>query len=104
MLHLQGEGGEYSNAPGLNLCNAQESTEDPSLPVQVVVSDAQHLPLSNHLRGLDSLNNCPRGPLGPRSLHGTQSSLYVPVVGFNSVIAVALGSLAASAMDLALLL
>jgi hypothetical protein len=52
----------------LNLRSTQERTDDPSLPVQVVSSNAQHLPLSNHLRRLDPLNNRPRSPLRPRSL------------------------------------
>ena len=71
------------------LCSVQESAEHPSLPVQVLSRDPQNLSLANHLRRFDSLNHRPCRRHRPRSLHGSESPFDVPMVGFDSVIAVA---------------
>ena len=64
--------------------------------MQVLPCDSEHLPLSYHLCTFDPLNYSPCGRSRPRSLHGTQPALDVAVIGFDTVIAVAVRSLTAS--------
>ena len=64
--------------------------------MRVLPCDSEHLPLSYHLCTFDPLNYSPCGRCRPRSLHGTQPALDVAVIGFDTVIAVAVRLLTAS--------
>src|SRR5512144_1696360 len=75
--------------------DAQKSTEDPSLPMQIMPSDPQHLALPYHLCRFDSLNHRPRRCPRPRSLHSAQAALDVAVIRFDTVIAITTGPLPA---------
>jgi len=72
------------------------------MPVMVFYGDnPEHLALSDHLYCFDSLNDRPSRPLCSRSLHGTQSTFDMAMVGFDSVILILTTAVAASGTDLA---
>lgn len=43
--------------PNWALIDTEQSTEHPSLPMQVLSGDPKHLPFANHLHRLDSRND-----------------------------------------------
>jgi hypothetical protein len=67
--------------------------------VQIAPCDAEHLALANDLCRFDSLNHRPRSCYCPGPLHRMESALDVAVIGFDSVIAVRIGSMAAVVRD-----
>ena len=68
--------------------------------MQVVPGNAASLSFANHVRCFDPLNHRPGGGCRSWSLHSAQSPLYVTVIGFDSVIAIASRALAAVPRDL----
>ena len=89
-------------ACNVSLLYTQQSTEYPSLTVQVLPRDAEDLPFPNHVRCLDPLNHHPRRAAGSWPLHRSQAAFDVTVIGFDPIIAVAASSLPAMPPDLSL--
>jgi hypothetical protein len=63
--------------------------------MQILPRNAEHLAFSDHLYRFNSLDHRPSRHRRPRSLHRTQPTLHLPVIGFDPVIAVAASSLPA---------
>src|SRR5215469_13359747 len=57
--------------------------------MRIPPGNPEHLAFSDHVCCFDPLNQCPSYSRGSGSLHGTQPSFNVTVIGFDAVIAVA---------------
>ena len=75
--------------------DAQKSTEDPRLPMEVVARDSEHLSLPDDVRCFNPLNHCRRGFRSSRPLHHSQTPFHMSVIGFHRVVCVPASSLAA---------
>ncbi len=51
--------------------------------------DSEYLALANHVYGFDAFHYPACRPQDARTLHGPESALYLPVIGFNAIVAVA---------------
>jgi hypothetical protein len=79
--------------------DSQESTEHPSLPMQILPRDPEYLALAYHPHCLDRLNHRPRPRCRPRPLHGSQPPLDVTMIRFDPIVTVAPRTLTAMWSD-----
>ena len=84
------------------LGDAQKGTEYTRLAVPVVPGNPEHLAFSDHLYGLNPLNQHSSRLDGPRPLHRPQPPLHVSMIRFDAIVAVLTTSMTAGGTDLTL--